>query len=94
MGHLDHSGEWWLAYTKGRPFRLLVDRLRFQVGVWACKSSELWVEDRLKWAKLYPGVGFHDDSIEDRWVDKLDDEGKKKMGRSAMTSITNVLATK
>ncbi len=76
MGHLDHSGEWWLAYTKGRPFRLLVDRLRFQVGVWACKSLELWVNDRLKWAKLYPGVGFHDDSIEDRWVvGKLDDEG-------------------
>ena len=80
MGHLDRSGEWWLAYTKGRPFRLLVNRLTSQVDVWASKSLELWVDNRLTWAKLYPGVGFHDDSIEDRWaVGKLD-ERKDKNG--------------
>ena len=87
MRHLDHGGEWWLAFTKGYPFRLLVDRLGFQVGVWACKTLELWVNNRLKWAKLYPGVGFRDDSIEDQWVvGKLDDEEKKKTGRSAMVA--------
>ena len=82
MGHLDRSGEWWLAYTKGRPFRLLVDRLTFQVNVWASKSLESWVDNRLTWAKLHPGVGFHDDSIED-WcaVGKPDERGKTRIMR-------------
>ena len=57
------SGEWHLAYTKGRPFRLLVDRLPFQISVWADESLEHWVNSRLSWAKMHPGVGFPDDSI-------------------------------
>ena len=61
MSHLDSSGEWRLAYAKGRPFRLLVDRLPFQIGVWEDESSECWVDSRLSWAKMYPGVGFSDD---------------------------------
>jgi hypothetical protein len=56
ISHLDMSGEWCLAYTKGRPFRLLVDRLPFQIGVW--DKSECWVDSRLSWAKIYPGVGL------------------------------------
>lgn len=62
ISDLDRSGEWCLAYTKGRPFRLLVDRLPFQIGVWADESCERWVDSRLSWAKMYPGVGFPDDS--------------------------------
>ena len=63
ISHLDKSGEWRLAYTKGRPFLLLVDRLPFQIGVWANESCECWVDSRLSWAKIYPGVGFPDDSV-------------------------------
>jgi len=63
VSHLDRSGEWHLAHTKGRPFRLLVDRLPFQIGVWADESVERWVDDRLSWAKTYPGVGFPDDNV-------------------------------
>jgi hypothetical protein len=63
MSHLDRSGEWRLAHTKGRPFRLFVDRLSFQIGVWATESSEQWVDSRLSWAKTHPGVGFPDDSV-------------------------------
>ena len=64
ISHLDRSGEWHMAYTTGRPFRLLVDRLQFQIGVWATESSEQWVDSRLSWAKNHPGVGFPDDSVE------------------------------
>lgn len=64
ISHLDDSGEWYLAYTKGRPFRLLVDRLPFQIGVWADESSEGWVDSRLSWAKMCPGVGFPEDSVD------------------------------
>jgi len=63
ISHLDRSGGWHLAYTKGRPFRLLVDRLPFQIGIWDNESSESWVDSRLSWAKMHPGVGFPDDSI-------------------------------
>jgi hypothetical protein len=63
IGCLDRSGEWGLAYTKGRPFRLLVDRLPFQMCVWADESVERWVDDRLSWAGMHPGVGFPDDSV-------------------------------
>lgn len=63
MSHIDRSGEWHLAYTKGRPFRLLVDRLPFQIGVWDDESSESWVDNRLSWAKMYPGEGFPDDIL-------------------------------
>ena len=64
MSHLDKSGEWREAYTKGRPFRLLVDRLHFQIGVWEDESSESWVDRRLSWAKMHLGVGFPDGSID------------------------------
>ena len=57
------NGEWHLAYFKGRPFRLFVDLLPFQTGVWASKSSEQWVDGRLSWAKMHPGIGFPDDNI-------------------------------
>ncbi|KIM81102.1 hypothetical protein PILCRDRAFT_52520, partial [Piloderma croceum F 1598] len=57
MSHLYSSGEWRLAHTYGRPFRLLVDRLPFQIGVWADYSCEQWVDSRLSWAKMHPGVG-------------------------------------
>ncbi|KAF8572963.1 hypothetical protein K439DRAFT_1564921, partial [Ramaria rubella] len=51
--------EWCRAYEAGRPFRQLVDRLNFQVNVWA--DLEEWVVDRLDWAQKYPGVGFSDE---------------------------------
>ena len=63
MSRLDTSGEWHLAYTNGRPFRLLVDRLDFQIGVWADESCESWTDSRLSWAKMNPGRGFPEDSI-------------------------------
>jgi len=65
ISRLDRSGEWRRAHTKGRPFRLLVDRLPFQVGAWSDESCESWVDSRLSWAKMYPGVGFPDDCIVD-----------------------------
>ncbi|KAM6499501.1 hypothetical protein JOM56_005009, partial [Amanita muscaria] len=65
MSHLDRSGEWHLAYTKGRPFRLLVDRLQFRIGVWQHECCESWVDSRLPWAKMHPGEGFPDDNIVD-----------------------------
>lgn len=63
MGLYDRNGEWCLAYFNGRPFRLFVDLLPFQTGVWASKSSERWVDSRLSWAKMHPGIGFPDDNI-------------------------------
>jgi hypothetical protein len=51
ISHLDRSGGWRLAYTKGRPFQLLVNRLPFQIGVWDNESSECWVDSRLSWQK-------------------------------------------
>lgn len=66
ISRLDRSGEWGLAYTKGRPFRLLADRLNFQIGVWEDKSSESWVDSRLSWAKMFPGIGFPEDRLIER----------------------------
>lgn len=78
ISHLDRSGEWRLAYTKGRPFRLLVDRLAFQIGVWADETCESWVNSRLSWAKMNPGVGFPDDSIVSRYVSHSDEISKSR----------------
>ncbi|KAM6498531.1 Protein kinase-like domain containing protein [Amanita muscaria] len=59
----DGSGEWHLAHTKGRPFRLLIDHLQFYVGVWEDEECRSWVDSRLSWAKMHPGVGFPDDTV-------------------------------
>jgi hypothetical protein len=45
--------EWKVLYEQGKPFRLLSDRLSFQVGVWASNAMEVWVDERLAWAKLH-----------------------------------------
>ncbi|KAG1763962.1 hypothetical protein EDD22DRAFT_473558 [Suillus occidentalis] len=50
--------EWREAYDLGRPFRRLTDMLQFQVNVWASNDQEMWVDQRLEWAKTYPGIGF------------------------------------
>ena len=50
--------EWHAAYENGRPFRILADRLMFQVGVWASDTSEQWVNERLAWSNHHSGVGF------------------------------------
>ena len=52
------GNEWKVLYEQGKPFRLLCDRLQFQVGVWASDDMEAWVDERLAWAKDHPGVGF------------------------------------
>ncbi|KAF8067847.1 hypothetical protein FPV67DRAFT_1780866 [Lyophyllum atratum] len=52
------GGEWRNAYTAGRPFRRLTDRLNFQVNVWASDVLEEWVDEHLEWAKVHPGIGL------------------------------------
>jgi len=54
VGH----GEWRALYENGKPFRLLCDRLHFQVGVWASEDLEEWVDERHAWARNHPGIGF------------------------------------
>ncbi|KAJ7442127.1 hypothetical protein B0H11DRAFT_495506, partial [Mycena galericulata] len=51
----DPSGEWIRALERGRPFRELTSRLSFNVGVWA--DMEEWVDERIEWARKYPGKG-------------------------------------
>lgn len=55
--------EWKMLYEQGKPFRLLSDRLEFQVAVWASDDMEAWVDERLTWAKDHPGVGFLESDI-------------------------------
>jgi hypothetical protein len=50
--------EWREAYELGRPFRRLTDLLCFQVNVWASNNHEIWVDQRLEWAKNHPGIGL------------------------------------
>ncbi|KAG1847194.1 hypothetical protein DFJ58DRAFT_798363 [Suillus subalutaceus] len=50
--------EWREAYDMGRPFRRLTDQLYFQVNVWASNDCEIWVDERLEWAKTHPGIGL------------------------------------
>jgi hypothetical protein len=32
-------------------------------GIWASDDMEAWVDERLAWAKEYPGVGYPDFNI-------------------------------
>lgn len=57
--------EWKMLYEQGKPFRLLSDRLHFQVGVWASDEMEAWVDERRAWAKDHPGVGFPEGDFDD-----------------------------
>ncbi|KAG1809108.1 uncharacterized protein BJ212DRAFT_616460 [Suillus subaureus] len=50
--------EWREAYDMGRPFRRLTDLLCFRVNVWASDYYEIWVDERLEWAKTHPGIGL------------------------------------
>ncbi|KAG2352776.1 hypothetical protein BDR07DRAFT_1212766, partial [Suillus spraguei] len=50
--------EWREAYDMGRPFRRLTDMLHFQVNVWASDAGDIWVDERLEWAKTHPGIGL------------------------------------
>jgi len=45
------GNDWKVLYEQGKPFRMLRDRLHFQVGVWASDDMEEWVDERLAWAK-------------------------------------------
>lgn len=60
----DHGTEWREAYETGRPFRELFDFSIFPVNVWLVYKLERWVDKRLEWAKMYPGVGFPDERVE------------------------------
>ncbi|KAG2354397.1 hypothetical protein BDR07DRAFT_1454139 [Suillus spraguei] len=46
------------AYDMGRPLRRLTDLLCFQVNVWASNYQDIWVDERLEWAKAHPGIGL------------------------------------
>ncbi len=61
MRHLHE--EWRMLSEHGKPFRLLSDRLQFEVGVWASKDMEIWVDNMLAWAKDHPGVGLVEPAV-------------------------------
>lgn len=42
----------------GRPLRRLTDLLCFQVNVWASNYQDIWMDERLEWAKAHPGIGL------------------------------------
>ncbi|KAF8127591.1 phosphotransferase enzyme family-domain-containing protein [Boletus edulis] len=50
--------EWREMYENGKPFRRLSDRLSFQIGIWSMRGGEEWVDERLAWAKLHPGISM------------------------------------
>ncbi|KAG2154085.1 hypothetical protein DEU56DRAFT_772851 [Suillus clintonianus] len=50
--------EWREACDMGRPFRRLTDMLYFQVNVWASNDQDIWLDERLEWAKTHPGIGL------------------------------------
>ncbi|KAI6028995.1 kinase-like domain-containing protein [Pisolithus marmoratus] len=52
------SGEWNMLYEHGKLFRHFRLRLSLQVGPWASEGMEEWVDKRLAWAKLHPGVAM------------------------------------
>jgi len=54
MEESDRYPEWRDAYDMGRPFRRFTDMLAFQVNVWASKDLDIWVDERLEWAKTHP----------------------------------------
>jgi hypothetical protein len=49
--------EWLDAYEMGRDFRRLMYRLDCSAITWRQRSFALWMEDRLNWARIHPGVG-------------------------------------
>ncbi|KAJ7039726.1 kinase-like domain-containing protein [Mycena alexandri] len=53
----DPTGEWIRACERGRWFRNFTSMLSYNVGVWAEPNIEKWVDERLEWAKVNPGVG-------------------------------------
>ncbi|KAI6102360.1 kinase-like domain-containing protein [Pisolithus croceorrhizus] len=52
------SDEWSVLYEHGKLFRHFRLRLSLQVGPWASEYMEEWVDKRLAWAKLHPGVAM------------------------------------
>ncbi len=60
--------EWGMLHERGKPFRMLCDRLNFDVNVWATSDMEAWVDKMLAWAKEHPGVGL----VEPEWLPDMD----------------------
>jgi hypothetical protein len=52
-------GEEWLELSeRGRWFRGFAFMLEYQVGVWASEAMEKWVDERLAFARKFPGIGL------------------------------------
>jgi hypothetical protein len=61
-------GEDWLsASEKGALFRNFAYLLDHQVHIWASPDMERWVDERLAFAKKYPGVGMQRRRFEEQY---------------------------
>lgn len=54
--------EFHVSYEHGKPFRHFTERLSLQADTWASKHTEEWVDERLAWAKLHPGVALQENN--------------------------------
>lgn len=54
------SKEWHELYENGKAFRHFIQRLSLQAGTWTSESEE-WVDERLAWAALHPGVAMKEE---------------------------------
>ncbi|KAG0699349.1 hypothetical protein DFH29DRAFT_809184 [Suillus ampliporus] len=63
MEESDLYPEWREAYDVGCPFRRFTNLLCFQANVWASNYLDIWVDERLEWAKTYPGTGLPETDV-------------------------------
>ncbi|KAG8829796.1 hypothetical protein FRC17_006031 [Serendipita sp. 399] len=63
--------EWMQMYTHGKHFRTFASRLELGITFWGERDSEDWVDERLRYAKIHPGVGLreltHQEDYEKRY---------------------------
>jgi hypothetical protein len=60
------AGEEWLEMSeRGRWFRDFGFMLEYRVNVWASEEMKKWVDERLAFARKFPGIGLPEQALEE-----------------------------
>jgi hypothetical protein len=69
------TGEEWLELSgRGRWFRDFGFMLEYRVRVWANEEMRKWVDERLAFAREFPGIGLSERTLEEEMAERYGNE--------------------
>ena len=69
------TGDEWLELSeRGRWFRDFGFMLEYRVRVWASEEMRKWVDERLTFAKQFPGIGLSERTLEEDMTERYGNE--------------------